>query len=218
MKTLVTWHRNIRWNEDLYPTRNYSSYEGDFAGMLSLSAQQRQESGAAHELGHAIAHLAQDADAHLARVDLYSETTDIRLDTGVTRAAGGYTLAHYERGDEHALWCVLVACAAGERAQDRWLREAGLWTPTRAVAIEVLARSDRDSALHREPRLGFGDAEIDYGLLHDEADAIIDRHWEGLRTAVPVLMTSGRMTGDELAAYVGLPNPEPPADVTGFAR
>ncbi|MFK8851132.1 hypothetical protein [Streptomyces sp. Ac-502] len=60
----LTRHRNIRLNSDLlYPIA------GDFAGMLGLSAQQVRESGAAHELGHAVAHLAQDAGVEWPELD-----------------------------------------------------------------------------------------------------------------------------------------------------
>ncbi|MFK8851130.1 hypothetical protein [Streptomyces sp. Ac-502] len=55
-----------------------------------------------------------------------------------------------------------------------------------------------------------GDTDIDYGLLHDEADTVIECHWKNLAAAIPVLLASGRMTGDELGGLVGLPNPALP--------
>jgi hypothetical protein len=39
---------------------------------------------------------------------------------------------------------VILALAAAERAQDRWLRETGRWTPELAWVTERLSVHDRD--------------------------------------------------------------------------
>ncbi|MBQ1163686.1 hypothetical protein KBZ21_37445, partial [Streptomyces sp. A73] len=76
--------------------------------------------------------------------------------------------------DKRLGWAVAVV--AGERATDRWLREAGLWTEDLAAMADLGASHDRALifAAAPEPRPGFGTGEADYSDLHDLADRALD--------------------------------------------
>ncbi|MGV9816625.1 hypothetical protein ACWDTQ_32520, partial [Streptomyces cellulosae] len=101
-----------------------------------------------------------------------------------------------------------LGVVAGERAVDRWLREEGLWTPSRAAWAELAAKHDRDTILASPiyPTPGFGSGTADYGLLHQLADDALARVWEQVRATVPVLLTRRSLTGHELGAMNGIRN------------
>lgn len=102
----------------------------------------------------------------------------------------------------------VIGVVAGERAQDRWLREGGLWTPSLGALAELGAAHDRAYvfACDPRPRPGFGDGDVDYSVLHDLADEALDAVWKKVAMALPILVERGRMTGDELADCVSLVN------------
>ncbi|MCC3775073.1 hypothetical protein [Streptomyces sp. UNOB3_S3] len=85
--------------------------------------------------------------------------------------AGGKFSVPYEH-------CIAM-CVAGERAQDRWMREQGLWTPERAWVIERLSAHDRNLVAEclkecRRAELGFGYTPaggLDFAVVHRAADA-----------------------------------------------
>jgi hypothetical protein len=95
-------------------------------------------------------------------------------------------------------------CAAGERADDRWLREEGLWTPRRAVCTEVGAQGDRQTLLAFSPHVGFGDKEVHYRAIHDLADEVIEEYWVQITTLAAVLVERIRLDGNEIASLAEL--------------
>ncbi|MEV8100536.1 hypothetical protein [Kitasatospora sp. NPDC085879] len=119
-------------------------------------------------------------------------TSTARCPTRPVTGSGG-------RDDEPRL--VAIGVAGGERAQDRWLREAGLWTPDRAAAVELAAYGDR-AWLQDRPR-----SCPDLMALHDMADDALDQVWERLTAALPVLLRQQAMSGEQLAECTDLPAP-----------
>lgn len=161
---------------------------------LGLSKQQSELGQAIHELAHGVLWLAHGV--HVVSV-------------GVGVGRGGLAECDQPRdADQRLGWAIGVA--AGERAEDRWLRESGLWTEDLAAMAEIAARTDRANILAADPqpRPGFGDGgEADYSEFHDLADQALDVHWDRISTVLPLLIMEGQMTGDQLASLVDLPNP-----------
>ncbi|MFG2844233.1 hypothetical protein ACGF12_13825 [Kitasatospora sp. NPDC048296] len=99
----------------------------------------------------------------------------------------------------------------GPRANDRWLREQGLWTPLAAWITEVCAEGDRSDITSAHPYIGFGrSAELDYGILHAAADRLLDTYWPQITTVARTLADRRRLTGEEIAALANLTNPKKP--------
>lgn len=106
------------------------------------------------------------------------------------------------------LWGEVLATAAGERANDRWLREQSLWTPLAALITEVCADGDRDEITAAHPYIGFGaSAALDYGVLHTAADQLLDTYWPQITAVAEALADRQHMTGDEIAARADMANP-----------
>ena len=102
--------------------------------------------------------------------------------------------------------------AAGERASDRWLREAGLWTPERAWACEREAGEDRARTaeyvqLGAHTAMTYGSAgreHTDYAVIGDQADVILDRVWSKVRDLAAYLFehtTAGTDTLERVAGF-----------------
>ncbi|MET7552141.1 hypothetical protein ABZS95_43030 [Streptomyces sp. NPDC005479] len=100
---------------------------------------------------------------------------------------------------------------AGERAEQRWLRENGLWTEDRGWAAEMGALGDRQQAIPElEAWLGTtneGTVLMSYAELGDQVEHVLDRNWEAVRTIASALDAAGELTGDEAATLSGIPNP-----------
>jgi len=159
--------------------------------VLGLGEADSRAGGAAHELGHAVLWL-----THGIHV----------VDVGV--GVGRAECAQPAPGLRGA-WTVAVA--AGERAQDRWLREQGLWTRGLGAFAEIGTRADRAAIFAADPvpRPGFGDGGPDYADLHALADDALDRCRPMILRAIPHLLDAGTMTGDHLAACLETANPAP---------
>jgi len=106
-----------------------------------------------------------------------------------------------------------LAMAAGERAADRWVREAGLWSPLRGWALERLAAGDRvrvaeavRAGLGREATfLGRRDDPADYAWICDRADEALDEHyWPKVVALGRHLVSHHRVSGAEAARVAGL--------------
>ncbi|MBD3004767.1 hypothetical protein [Streptomyces sp. 5-10] len=189
-----------------YPVRTQVSLpHGTYnsADLAGMDEEQSWLASAAHELGHAAAHLRYGV--HVMSVDLY-RSVDL-WDSESPRAE----VSTWMTNDQLTSRGALVASAAGERAQDRWLREKGLWTPVRSLEVEVAARTDRFSVVRMDPRVGFGDTEIDYADLMAEADAVLADFWTRLEACVPALLAAGSWSGDEVASRLGVVNPPAPS-------
>lgn len=187
------WHLLIDVDGQPYPTRNYApEIEGGSDACLNLAAAHLDYLRAIHEAGHAVAVLIGRAHLHSA---------EIVTGEAVTEEGGVVHACNLADGHGYA-----VFSAAGERASDRWLREAGLWTPERAVANEVGARSDRQQFLAINTHVGFGDREVDYRYIHDLADQALDRHWEAVVRVADELVRWQHLDADTVVGLTGLPN------------
>lgn len=173
-----------------YPTRHRSP--DNCEPGIDLTGRQLDYLRAVHEAGHAVAVLLGKAHLH-----------SVEIVIGLADDETGGEVQACNLADGHAY---AVFCAAGERAADRWLREAGLWTSARAVANEVGARGDRRQFLVINPHVGFGDRELDYRIVHDLADQALDPHWAAVLSVAAQLAWRGRLDADEIVALAGLPN------------
>jgi hypothetical protein len=190
---VALWHNDVRVGGVAYPTRNHAPHiEGDTDACLKLTATQLDYLRAIHEAGHAITVLTGQGHLHSAEIVKGVATTEHGGVTYACNLADGHAYAIYS--------------AAGERAVDRWLYEAGLWTPERAVANEVGAHGDRASFLAINPHVGFGDKEVDYLVVHDLADEAIDHRWREMLRVADALVQQVRLDGDEIADLVRIPN------------
>jgi hypothetical protein len=154
---------------------------------------------AVHEAAHAVLYL---ATGHRIR--------------GITIHAAGDDSHGGQAQVDHApfsgLWLDFVtAAAAGERAQDRWLRESGLWTPGRAWVAERLAWDDRrqvaestHTCLKQELSFGVRDDWTDYAWIMDRADEALDPLWDRVLTLTHHIAEHRQVTGEEAARITGL--------------
>lgn len=196
--TAMVWHRDVRLADGQpYPLRNRLT-EGPVSGdindrILGLTDKQSRTSRAAHELGHAVVWLT--GGLHLRYL-------------GVGIGLGGQAVCESVTRTPEEQMNRIVGVVAGERAQDRWLRESGLWTPSLGALAELGAAHDRAYvfACDPKPRPGFGDGDVDYSVLHDLADRALDAVWSKITKALPILVRRGQMAGDELADCVGVVN------------
>jgi hypothetical protein len=195
----TTWHHDVTMFGEPYPTRNpvpdrFRVGDVTASELMALPEEHRLAVTAAHELGHALLFLAGGL-----RVDRVSVVGDGRTNGHAMVLPTGVP-------DEARL--MAVGTAAGERAEDRWLREAGLWTPDRAAVTELSAHGDRAYLLeHTHPRPRFGTGDLDFSVLHDMADEALDRVWGRLTAVLPVLVRERVMPGEQLAECAGLPLP-----------
>ena len=187
------WHDDICVLGQPYPTRNCApNIEGDSDARLNLTPTQLDYLRAIHEAGHAVAVLIGNAHLHSAEIV-----------TGLADDETGGVVHACNLADGHAY---AVFSAAGERAADRWLHEAALWTPERAVANEAAAHGDRTSFLAINPHVGFGDKEVDYRIVHDLADQALNTHWAAVTAVADALHQHQHLTGAAIADIAGLPN------------
>lgn len=218
--TSVTWTPPAEpvWNEEAvlngvaYPTRNPVP-EGvtDSGELLSaLTDGQRDQMRAVHEAAHAVAFLVAGGHVHSAWV---RNTADLRVTadpaSGAGQPGGRVDGCGVTDGRDFA-----VVMGAGERAEDRWLRTAGLWTPALAAGVEFGAYTDRRAVLDVNPSLGFTGGAGDFLVVHEIADNFVAAHWDALTAVASVLTHRLRLTGDEIAGLAGLPNgaPSPTCD------
>lgn len=203
----TTWYRDVRLGDGTtYPLRNRLTEgpeRGEINGRaLGLTETQSRMSTAVHELGHAVTWLAGG---------LHVRYLGVGIGPGGLAACDPVT----QSPEEHLQR--VIGVVAGERAQDRWLRETGLWTSSLGALAELGAAHDRAYvfACDPEPRPGFGDGDVDYSVLHDLADEALDVAWDRIMAALPALTQAGIMTGDELAYHIGMHNGPAP---TGRGR
>ncbi|AWT42580.1 MULTISPECIES: hypothetical protein [Streptomyces] len=205
-----TWHADININGQPYPTRhpvpdhgpNSDAYHGD------LTYAQRDHLRAVHEAAHAVASIAAGGHIHHAKITPTAELATRELsNTGIP--SGDCSGCNLTDGQ-----AVAVFLAAGERAEDHWLHQNKLWTPTRAAGIELGAYSDRQSFLALNPHFGFGNDHNDYRVVHDFADQLVTRCWPAITAVADVLAVRLHLTGDEIADLAHMPNGAPSATCT----
>ncbi|MEU8101771.1 hypothetical protein [Streptomyces rubiginosohelvolus] len=204
------WHDDITINGQPYYTRHPVPDHGpnSDAYLHTLTHQQRDHLRAIHETAHAITALATGAHLHYAQVTTTNLLTNTPLtDTGTL---GGTTrICNTQDGRSFAAYL-----GAGERAEDRWLRQNNLWTPLLAAGIELGAYGDRQTLLAANPHIRFGIDHNDYTVVHDLADQIITTHWDAITRIAGVLKARLHLTGDEIAGLAGLTNGTHTCDYT----
>ncbi|MFE2693673.1 hypothetical protein [Streptomyces mirabilis] len=105
----------------------------------------------------------------------------------------------------------VLACAAGERAEDRWLRESGLWSADRAWVTECHAWRDRSQVAevlqtcHNRALTFCGDHGDwgDYAWVMDRTDEALDRVWDQVLALTRYLVEHRTATGEEAARIAG---------------
>lgn len=207
----ITWHADVVINGKPYRTRNFAPDYGpnSSAYLGSLTYGQRDEMRAVHEAAHAVAALA--AGGHVHHVQMM--TTEEMLShpvTGDGTPSGEARVCNILDATDCA-----VFLGAGERAEDRWLREHGLWTSDVAAGVELGALGDRTALLELNPHVGFGTGQ-DYVVVHDLADHFVREHWDRITAVAWVLVRRLRLDGDGVARLAGLPNGKH-ADTCDFA-
>lgn len=173
------------------------------------------------------AHLGVDVDAvaDLAPEQEIDLTTTHEAAHAVVYMAAGHTLESItihpvpSRGNKATVvknggngpWQEFAVCfAIGERAADRRLREMGLWTPTRAWAMERLAGDDRALTANvvaevfgRDMTYGVSDEPSDYSWICNRADEALDKRWRQIRALAQYLVAHPSVTGTEAARAAG---------------
>ncbi|MGW7617463.1 hypothetical protein ACWGLG_16655 [Streptomyces antimycoticus] len=198
MQLLTVWHHDLRLEDGApYPLRNRLEEGPEYGDIndqvLGLTKKQSRTGQAVHELGHAMVWLA--GGLHV-------------VNLGIDIGRGGRAMCLPTNRTQEQQMTRIIGIVAGERAQDRWLRETGLWTPSRAAMAELGAAHDRSLvfAADPRPRPGFGSGGADYSDLHDLADRALDGIWGSIQDALPVLVRRGSLSGDQLAKLSGLTN------------
>jgi hypothetical protein len=118
-----------------------------------------------------------------------------------------------------------VSAAAGERAQDRWLRETGLWTPGRAWVAERYSWRDRrlvsvvvSQAHNEELTFGLVNHWSDYAWIGDRAAEALDPVWDQVLTLARHLANHRHITGEQAARVAGLTFATPGSTGDGEGR
>jgi len=86
----------------------------------------------------------------------------------------------------------LAILQAGAMAQERWLREQGLWTPRRELVTEVAARHSRAAV----QATAASAAEIERAATW--AQELLDKHWPLLLVCADLLDRRGHLYGSHL--------------------
>ncbi|MEV6165706.1 hypothetical protein AB0L71_28100 [Streptomyces sp. NPDC052052] len=205
------WHDDITINGQPYPTRHAAPDYGASTEVYrgDLADQQRDQMCAIHESAHAVAALVGHAYIHYAKIATTAVLkTAAPSDSGIP--GGNVFACNFSDGQDLA-----VFLGAGERAEDRWLRQNDLWTPRRAVGVELGAYGDRREFLAANPHFGFGADHNDYRVVHDLADQLIAQHWDAITAVADALATRLHLTGGQIARIADLPNGTHSATCTG---
>ncbi|MET8411091.1 hypothetical protein ABZV34_23815 [Streptomyces sp. NPDC005195] len=189
------WHTNQYAGGAPYPTRHHTHVDcGDHGSRyLALPTESMQKIRAIHEAAHAVIALTGGAHLHHTQIEPPGNPGGTGGITGVCGLTDPQSLAAF--------------CAAGERADDRWLRDNGLWTARRAVCVEIGAHGDRLNLLALNPHVGFGDTDIHYQSIHDLADQVIDQHWDRITTLADQLVDRLHLDGSDVASLTGIDGP-----------
>ncbi|MEU2873779.1 hypothetical protein ABZ769_32020 [Streptomyces olivoreticuli] len=208
---MTPWHLNS--DQHLYTRHpepeDWSQGDTFLYEYLDFSDATLRRFIAVHEAGHAVLDMAFGipvAEIHLC--DDLGKTPGTRSDELPDAAAwvktGGQWSVSYMR--------YAAMCAAGERAQDRWLRENGLWTQERAWVCERGASSDREQIegslrthcrkeLHFNPTAAFG---VQYRTVQAVADSALSHLWDRLLRLAAAVDEHGHLTGRQAARYADM--------------
>ncbi|MFJ6382989.1 hypothetical protein ACIQI7_23675 [Kitasatospora sp. NPDC092039] len=169
---------------------------------LDLPVDELRRAFAAHEAGHVLV---------LLHFGIPFEAVFIRDDLGLVPDRAGSGGAVVLGPCSAPLRTGLTMLAAGERAQDRWLRESGRWTTRRGWLTELGAVNDRreiyrvvDEGSGRDVTFGASDDPCrDLAALHDHTDALLDTLWDRVTALAEALDQCGRLTCGQAAEAVG---------------
>ncbi|MFJ3097922.1 zinc metalloprotease [Streptomyces hydrogenans] len=113
----------------------------------------------------------------------------------------------------------MTVLLAGERAEDRWMRETGTWTQTRAFFAERGGLADRATGRGAMARLGvqmqFATSTVDspddrdYWRYVPLADQVLAPAWPQVLLLAERVAEAGCVSGDEAADACGIQNPAP---------
>ncbi|MFI1968237.1 hypothetical protein BLA24_20410 [Streptomyces cinnamoneus] len=180
-----------------------------FYSFLDFSDAMLRRSLAVHEAGHAVLNMA--FGIPIAEIGVRDDLGKVPSDgfAAWVRTCGNWSVPYVR---------YLAMCAAGERAQERWMRELGLWTPERAWVVERCASSDRELVADslrtaRGMELHFGDGNgtaggMHYATIQTAADSALAHLWDQVLHLAAAVDEHGRLTGRQAAHH---------ADMTGVA-
>lgn len=197
----TTWHINpdtidndqpyavhCKWTRHRPPEQWVSTRQ-----VRNFTEGQRVMAVAVHEAAHTVMHLYRGVEVLYAQVD---DGPD----------AGGRMSYKIDENRPYEI----ESTAAGERAEDRWLRESGLWTEGRAWVAERVAWGDRTLINELVPGgLTYGTDKLsilDYSNILDRTDELLDGLWWHVMQLANCLAEYRYMNGDEAAAVTGLTN------------
>ncbi|MFE0775425.1 hypothetical protein [Streptomyces sp. NPDC058861] len=149
--------------------------------VLALTDPQYRFYTAIHEVGHAATALATGNCSVI--------SCELMIVPGAVTDA--FTDIRYVE-DHTAQRTQLIYLHGGLLAQERWMREARLWTPGRSLGTREAAR--HDFAAMEE----LTSDESSIRAAHDESHTLVTRHWQGIMEAARRLSTEGRITGQEI--------------------
>jgi hypothetical protein len=181
-------------------TRHQPPAEWELTGQVqAYTAEQQIMNTAVHESGHAVAYLAHGLEVSSVAVH------DPDADSGVSMGEVDCVPA------SGPMLSFVLPAAAGERAEDRWMRENGLWTSGRAWATERHAWMDRrhiaglvSQAPGRELTFGVSpDSWSDHAWITTRVDEVLDPLWDRVLTLADYLAKHRYVTGDEAARIAG---------------
>ncbi|WP_369183652.1 hypothetical protein [Streptomyces sp. Y1] len=172
-------------------------------GALDLPVGELRRALATHEAGHVAAMLYFGAPF---------ERVYIRDDLGVAPdhpGSGGAVV--FGTTWSAPLRDGLIMLAAGERAQDRWLRENGRWNAQRGWVTELAAIGDRrdiyeavQDAFDEDVTFAAGDDPCrDLAALHDHTDTLLFMLWEQVGRIADALARHGALTRAQASHVAG---------------
>ncbi|WP_424892341.1 hypothetical protein [Streptomyces sp. XH2] len=194
----MTWYRN---DDGIYTRHEPPGHQlhGDLD--LGLTTEDMTRYDAHHEAGHAVLGLLKGMPVRRATL----EPNDLHS-------------AHVEFGPWSSLpwWSYALMMAAGDRAGDRWLREAGLWTPQRAWIAERGCDSDRRKVAETVPGPSvviFGalpaGAQPQQGVAHyqslqDEVDFWLDMYWPSVQKLANAMTEFRELSSHQISDVTGI--------------
>jgi hypothetical protein len=207
---MTTWHRNydsyacsvmptVSLTRNPVPAAWLAPAPVSVDQIMDLSPDQERRMVCTHEAAHAVMYMAYGHRVESITVHGDQETHGYKAEVIPAPAYGDWI--------EFALH---TAC--GERASDRWLREAGLWTPERAWAVEREAGEDRartaeyvELGAHAVMTYGSAGREhTDYAVITDQADAMLNRVWSKVLDLAAYLFehsTADTVTAERVAGF-----------------
>ena len=206
---MTTWHRNtdhyaltvmpaISLTRNPVPAVWLAREPVSVDQIMSLTTDQERRMVCTHEAAHAVMYMAYGH--RIESVIVYDDQDAHGCKAEVIPAPA------YGEWSEFALYS-----ACGERASDRWLREAGLWTPERAWAVEREAGRDREQTAEyvqfgAHTTMTYGSAgreHTDYAVIGDQADAMLDRLWSKVCDLAAHLFEHSTADADTLERVAG---------------